>query len=143
MQEWNGSVAFITGGGRGIGLGIARALGKRGARLALADLDEAALSRSSEELSAVTEAETVQLDVRDRAAFAAAADLVESKLGPVDLLFNNAEIAPKVPVREWNYEKWDVALGVNLNGVINGLQTFLPRMIERGGGGYVVNTASM
>ncbi|MDN3060878.1 SDR family NAD(P)-dependent oxidoreductase [Streptomyces sp. SRF1] len=75
MQEWNGSVALITGGGRGIGLGIARALGKRGVRLALADLDEAALSRSSEELSAVTEVETVQLDVRDRAAFAAAADL--------------------------------------------------------------------
>jgi NAD(P)-dependent dehydrogenase (short-subunit alcohol dehydrogenase family) len=142
MRTWHGSVAFITGGGQGIGLGIARALGERGVRLALADIDEEALNHSGEELSRITEVETVRLDVRDRTAFAAVADSVEAKLGPVDLLFNNAGIAPHSPVAKWTYEKWDVALGVNLNGVINGLQTFLPRMIERGGGGYVVNTAS-
>ncbi|GAA5068488.1 SDR family oxidoreductase [Nocardia callitridis] len=142
MREWNGSVAFITGGGQGIGLGIARALSKRGVRLALADIDADALKRAGEELSHVTETQTVPLDVRDRDAFAAAADSVESALGPVDLLFNNAGIAPSAPVSQWTYEKWDVALGVNLNGVINGLQTFLPRMIERGTGGYVVNTGS-
>lgn len=139
---WNGSVACITGGGQGIGLGIARALGKRGVRLALADVDEQALDRSVAELSRLTEVEAIPLDVRDRTAFAAAADSMEARLGPVDLLFNNAGIAPHAPVAEWTYEKWDTALGVNLNGVINGLQTFLPRMIERGGGGHVVNTAS-
>ncbi|MDR7279594.1 SDR family oxidoreductase [Catenuloplanes atrovinosus] len=142
MREWTGSVAFITGGGQGIGLGIARSLGRRGVRLALADIDEAALARAADELSRVTTVETVRLDVRDRAAFAVAADHVESTLGPVGLLFNNAGIVPYSPVAELRYEKWDLALGVNLTGVINGVQTFLPRMIERGAGGYIVNTSS-
>ncbi|WP_236794238.1 SDR family oxidoreductase [Amycolatopsis sp. GM8] len=142
MREWNGSVAFITGGGQGIGLGIARALGKRGVCLALADIDEAALAASKDELSQVTDVETFRLDVRDREVFASVADEAESKLGAVSLLFNNAGIAPVSSLRDLDYEKWDLALGVNVNGVVNGLQTFLPRMIERGQGGYVVNTAS-
>jgi NAD(P)-dependent dehydrogenase (short-subunit alcohol dehydrogenase family) len=142
MRQWQDSVAFITGGGQGIGLGIARALGKRGVRLALADIDEAALARGRAELSRVTAVEVFRLDVRDRTAFASVADEVESGLGPVDLLFNNAGIVPYSPVAELRYDKWDLALGVNLTGVVNGLQTFLPRMIERGEGGYVVNTAS-
>jgi NAD(P)-dependent dehydrogenase (short-subunit alcohol dehydrogenase family) len=142
VREWKGSVAFITGGGQGIGLGIARALGRRGVRLALADIDETALSRSGDELSHVTDVETYRLDVRDRARYASVADQAETTLGPVDLLFNNAGIAPYSPVSELSYEKWDLALDINLVGVINGLQTFVPRMIERGAGGYIVNTAS-
>ncbi|MGW6936982.1 SDR family NAD(P)-dependent oxidoreductase [Lentzea sp. NPDC054927] len=141
MREWTGTVAFITGGARGIGLGIARALGRRGVRLALADIDETALAGSAEELSRVTAVETYRLDVRDRAGFAAAAQEAEEALGQVDLLFNNAGIVPHAAVEELSYDKWDLALAVNLTGVINGIQTFLPRMIERGGG-YVVNTAS-
>ncbi|WP_432969747.1 SDR family oxidoreductase [Dactylosporangium sp. CA-233914] len=142
MREWKGSVAFITGGGQGIGLGIARALAKRGVRLALADIDEAALASSKGELSALTGVETYRLDVRDREAFAAVADEAESSLGPVDLLFNNAGIAPYSSLRRMRYEQWDLVMGVNVHGVINGVQTFMPRMIERGKGGYVVNTAS-
>src|SRR3569833_234370 len=94
MREWAGTVAFITGGGQGIGLGIARALGKRGVRLALADIDAEALRRSEDELSGVTDVGTWRLDVRDRDAVASGADEVEAALGPVDLLFNNAGIAP-------------------------------------------------
>ncbi|GAA5154003.1 SDR family oxidoreductase [Amycolatopsis dongchuanensis] len=142
MREWNGSVAFITGGGQGIGLGIARALAQRGVRLALADIDEAALTRSKEELSAVTDVEVFRLDVRDREGFATVADEAETRLGPVDLLFNNAGIAPVSALPDLTYEKWDLVLDINLVGVVNGLQTFLPRMIERGKGGHIVNTAS-
>lgn len=141
MQDWQGSVAFITGGGQGIGLGIARALAHRGVRLALADVDEVALARGREELSAATDVETVRLDVRDREEYAAVADRVEARLGSVDLLVNNAGVAPFSRLPELTYEKWDLTLGVNLGGVVNGIQTFLPRMIERGRG-YVVNTAS-
>lgn len=141
MKDWTGSVAFITGGANGIGLGIARALAKRGAALALADIDEAALARGAEELSQVTAVETYRLDVRDREAFAAVADRAEAALGPVDLLFNNAGIVPFSTAEELRYDKWDLALAVNLTGVINGIQTFLPRLIERRAG-YVVNTAS-
>ncbi|MGW6443328.1 SDR family NAD(P)-dependent oxidoreductase [Lentzea sp. NPDC055074] len=137
MRDWADSTAFITGGARGIGLGIARALAKRGVRLALADVHGPSLERAARELAA----ETYLLDVRDRETFAKVADEAERALGPVDLLFNNAGIVPHVVVTDLTYEKWDLAMAVNLTGVINGIQTFLPRMIERGAG-YVVNTAS-
>ncbi|WP_033294691.1 SDR family oxidoreductase [Amycolatopsis jejuensis] len=142
MTEWQGSVAFVTGGAQGIGLGIARALGKRGVRLVLADIDDEALARASAELSSVTQVAAYRLDVRDRGAFAAVADRAEAELGPVGLLFNNAGIVPYAPAAQLGYEQWDLALDVNLGGVVNGVQTFVPRMIERGDGGYVVNTAS-
>ncbi|MEV5412255.1 SDR family oxidoreductase [Thermopolyspora sp. NPDC052614] len=142
MREWKGSVAFITGGGQGIGLGIARALAKRGVRLALADIDEAALRAARDELAQVTDVEIFRLDVRDRESFASVADTAEAKLGTVDLLFNNAGIAPYSSLSKMRYEMWDLALGVNVMGVVNGVQTFVPRMIERRRGGYVVNTAS-
>jgi NAD(P)-dependent dehydrogenase (short-subunit alcohol dehydrogenase family) len=141
VRDWTKSVAFITGGGRGIGLGIARALAKRGVSLALADVDEDSLARSREELSGVTAVETFRLDVRDRDRFAEVADETERSLGPVDLLFNNAGVVPYASADELSYDKWDLVLAVNLMGVINGIQTFLPRMIERRGG-RVVNTAS-
>ena len=136
-----GSVAFITGGARGIGLGIARSLAKRGVRLGLADIDDEALTHSATELGKSTAVEALRLDVRDREAFVEAARQAEQALGPVDLLFNNAGIVPYSTAEELSYEKWDLALGINLTGVINGIQTFLPRMIERRRG-YVVNTAS-
>ncbi|MFB7091536.1 SDR family oxidoreductase [Streptomyces sp. NPDC056296] len=143
MTEWmNGATAFITGGAQGIGLGIARSLARQGVKLALADIDVAALQVAKTELAGITPTETFELDVRDRDAYAAVADKAESALGPVTLLFNNAGIAPAVPVEKAEYRHWDWAMGINLNGVYNGIQTFVPRMIERGQGGYVVNTAS-
>ena len=145
MTEVAGRAAFITGGANGIGLGIARAFARAGARLALADVDAEALGAAKAELAKETEVETFVLDVRDRDAYARAADVAESRLGPVSLLCNNAGVALAVPVEQMSYESWDFALGVNLGGVVNGLQTFLPRMLARTKelrGGHVVNTAS-
>ena len=142
MTDVKGRTAFITGGANGIGLGIARAFGRAGAKLALADLDVAALAHAKAELAALTAVEAVELDVRDRAAYARAADEVERALGPVSLLFNNAGVAGGAPAHELTYELWDWVMGINLNGVINGVQTFLPRMVARGAGGHIVNTAS-
>lgn len=142
MTEVEGRTAFITGGGNGIGLGIARAFARAGTRLALADVDAAALERAKSELETETRVESVVLDVRDRDAYARAADAVERELGPVSLLFNNAGVAGGAPALELTYELWDWAIGINLHGVINGVQTFLPRMAGRGEGGHVVNTAS-
>ena len=142
MTNWEGSVAFITGGAQGIGLGIARALARRGVRVAIADIDRSALAAARDELAGITDVAAHALDVRDRDAYAGVADAVEAELGPVGLLFNNAGIAPYSSLSTLSYEKWDLALGINVTGVVNGLQTFLPRMIERGHGGYVVNTAS-
>lgn len=137
-----GSTAFITGGAQGIGLGIARALAERGVKLALADIDATALDAARSELAGRTTVRTFVLDVRDREAFARAADETESALGPVCLLFNNAGVAGGCSVSEMTYDHWDWVLGINLNGVVNGLQTFIPRMIEASAGGYIVNTSS-
>jgi NAD(P)-dependent dehydrogenase (short-subunit alcohol dehydrogenase family) len=141
-MELSGRTAFITGGAQGIGLGIARALAREGVKLALADIDEAALGTAKAELSPTTQVETRMLDVRDRESYEAVADGVERALGPVSLLFNNAGVAGASPAAKMSYKMWDWVFDINLGGVINGLQTFLPRMIARGADGHVVNTSS-
>ncbi|MER7576725.1 SDR family NAD(P)-dependent oxidoreductase [Streptomyces sp. NPDC126514] len=140
--ELAGRTAFITGGAQGIGLGLARALAKEGVRLALADIDTDALAAAGTELSALTGVATFTLDVTDRAAYARVADEAEERLGPVTLLCNNAGVGGSYPVTAMSYELWDLFLGVNVGGVVNGLQTFLPRMIARGEPAHIVNTAS-
>ncbi|MBP7334225.1 SDR family oxidoreductase [Niveispirillum sp.] len=142
MTDVHGRTAFITGGGNGIGLGIARSLARAGAKLALVDLDTDALARAKAELEQITPVETYRLDVRDRAAYAAVAAAVEQSLGPVSLLFNNAGVAGGAPAAKLTYDLWDWGIGINLHGVINGIQTFLPGMVARGLGGHIVNTAS-
>jgi NAD(P)-dependent dehydrogenase (short-subunit alcohol dehydrogenase family) len=142
MTDVQGRTAFITGGANGVGLGIARRFAGAGAKLALADVDVAALARAKAELQAITPVETYPLDVRDRDAYAMTADAAERALGPVSLLFNNAGVAGGAPAAKLTYDLWDWSLGINLNGVINGVQTFLQRMVERGQCGHIVNTAS-
>ncbi|HEY1710152.1 MAG TPA: SDR family NAD(P)-dependent oxidoreductase [Rhizomicrobium sp.] len=142
MTQVAGRTAFITGGANGIGLSIARAFARAGARLALIDIDADALERVRKELSDTTRVVTEVLDMRNRDGFAGAADRVEAQLGPVSLLVNNAGVAGGAPANKLTYELWDWGLGINLGGVISGVQTFLGRMIERGEGGHIVNTAS-
>jgi len=138
MEDVKGRTAFITGGARGIGLGIARAFANAGVKLAIADIDSDSLAAARSDLGKLIAVETFNLDVRDREAYARVADEAEARLGPVSILCNNAGVAAAT---RFTYEFWDWMLGINLNGVINGIQTFLPRMIERGGG-HIVNTAS-
>ncbi len=142
MTDVAGRTAFITGGANGIGLGIARAFAAAGVKVALVDIDEGALEQAKAELSKTTQVHAAVLDIRDRDSFAGVADEVEAKLGPVSLLVNNAGVAGGAPPSALTYELWDWGLGINLHGVVNGVQTFLPRMIQRGGGGHIVNTAS-
>jgi NAD(P)-dependent dehydrogenase (short-subunit alcohol dehydrogenase family) len=134
---------FITGGARGLGLGIARQLAGRGALLAIADRDAEALVAAHRELEQHTDVRTYQLDVRDRPAFLAVADQVEQDLGPVHALFNNAGVVDSVSPSQMRGELWDWMVDVNLNGVYNGVQAFVPRMIARGDGGIVVNVSSV
>jgi NAD(P)-dependent dehydrogenase (short-subunit alcohol dehydrogenase family) len=141
-QDIGSRTAFITGAANGIGLGIARAFGRAGAKLALADMDENGLARAKSELSKVCPVETFVLDVRDREGFEKAACAIERDLGPVTLLFNNAGVAGGAPAGRLTYDLWDWGIDINLGGVVNGLQTFLPRMIAAGRGGHIVNTAS-
>lgn len=142
MTDIAGRVAFITGGANGIGLGIARALAKAGARLALVDLDEKALEEAGA-LREVTDVFTAHLDVRDRAAYQRVADAAEEALGPVSILVNNAGVSCGFPLEKLSFDLWDWGLGVNLGGVVNGVQIFLERMTNLGNGGHIVNTASL
>jgi NAD(P)-dependent dehydrogenase (short-subunit alcohol dehydrogenase family) len=147
MIEFAGRTAFVTGGANGVGLGIVRNLLEAGAKVAIADVRQDAIDRA---LGALDNREVigVRLDVMDRAGFAAAADEVEARLGPVSLLFNNAGINLFQTIEDSSYDDWDWVLGVNLGGVINGVMTFAPRMkvrVEAGEqqGGHITNTASM
>jgi NAD(P)-dependent dehydrogenase (short-subunit alcohol dehydrogenase family) len=145
MSNWNGQVAFVTGGVTGIGLGVAQALSDAGLRLAL--------SYRNEDHRAQTEAWFaakgreiplfIKLDVTDRAAFAAAADTVESHFGAVHVLVNNAGVSVFGPTDEASYADYDWIMGVNFGGVVNGLVSFLPRLKAASGLRHVVNVASM
>lgn len=144
MKTFAGKVAFVTGGASGIGLGMAQAFAEAGMKLVIADIrqEQLALARAGLE-SVGASVLTLQLDVTDRQAYARAADTVESTFGPVDVLCNNAGIGLLGPCQSASYDDWDWVLGVNLGGVINGVQTFLPRMLARGAGGHIVATASL
>jgi NAD(P)-dependent dehydrogenase (short-subunit alcohol dehydrogenase family) len=142
MDDFAGRTAFITGGANGIGLGLARALLDEGCKVAIADIRPRSIDQALQTLDS-DGVIGVELDVSSRDGFADAAAHAEAALGPVSLLFNNAGVNLFQTVDESSYDDWDWLLGVNLHGVINGVVTFVPRMKERGGGGHVVNTASM
>ena len=144
MQNVKGKTAFITGGASGIGLGMCQAFISAGMKVAIADIRQEALDRALATLQA--DAGTVlpvQLDVTNRKAWVAAADTVERAFGPVHILCNNAGITIDGPMPLGTYADWDFCLGVNLGGVVNGVMTFMPRMIEKHIEGHIVNTSSM
>lgn len=145
MRDLNGKVAFITGGAGGIGLGMAEVFREAGMHLVLADMDQGALDRAEAQLRDKEGGDILllQLDVTHRDAMKEAADVVDARFGGVHILCNNAGVNAPGPLQDLGYADWDWVLGVNLEGVINGLVTFLPRMLARGEPGHIVNTASV
>jgi NAD(P)-dependent dehydrogenase (short-subunit alcohol dehydrogenase family) len=141
MRDVEGRVAFITGGGSGVGLGMAKSFLRAGMKVAIADVRADHLEEATAALDG--EVHAIRLDVTDRAAFARAADETERVLGNVHVLCNNAGVNLFNDVSEATYQDWDWILGVDLGGVVNGVVTFVPRIKARGEGGHVVNTASM
>ena len=146
MEEVAGRTAFVTGGASGIGLGMAQAFTAAGMNVVIADLRpdhvETALERFGES-GRRDSVHAIELDVTDRAAFARAADEAERVFGSVHVVCNNAGMGILGPVTAARYDDWDWGLGVLLGGVLNGVQTFLPRMLAHGEGGHIVNTSSM
>ena len=144
MEDFKERVAFVTGGASGIGLGITRALLEAGCKAVIADLRPDHIAEAKSALAAAgNRLLALELDVTDRAAMAAAADQVEQAFGRIDILVNNAGVGIEGPLREATWADWDFGVGVNLGGVVNGLQAFLPRIRAGGRGGHVVNTASL
>jgi NAD(P)-dependent dehydrogenase (short-subunit alcohol dehydrogenase family) len=146
VDEVAGKTAFVTGGASGIGLGMAEAFVAAGMNVVVADLRpdhlEAALERF--ETSGRREnVHAIELDVTDREALTRAADEAERVFGTVHVLCNNAGMGILGPVTLARYDDWDWGLGVLLGGVVNGVQTFVPRMLAHGHGAHIVNTSSM
>jgi NAD(P)-dependent dehydrogenase (short-subunit alcohol dehydrogenase family) len=142
MRELEGRTAFVTGGASGIGLGMAQAFVAAGMSVVIADLRPDHIQTAMEDLER-GRAHAIELDVTDREGFARAADEAERVFGNVHVLCNNAGMGILGSVTDARYDDWDWGLGVLLGGVVNGIQTFLPRMRAHGEGGHIVNTSSM
>ena len=146
MQQIDGKNAFVTGGASGIGLGMARAFAAAGVNVVIADLRPDHIEKAVAQLAVDGHAQRVhalELDVTDRDGFARAADEAERAFGNVHILCNNAGMGILGPVTLARYDDWDWGLAVLLGGVVNGIQTLLPRMLAHGQGGHIVNTSSM
>ena len=144
MEQFQDKVAFITGGGSGVGFGQARVFSAAGAKIVIADIRQDHLDQALAYFRGKgAPAHAIKLDITDRAAYARAADEAERIFGPVQLLFNTAGVSIFGPLEKSTYADYDWMMGVNFGGVVNGVQTFVPRMIEYGKGGHIVNTASM
>ncbi len=143
MTDVAGKTSFVTGGASGIGLGIAKALLGAGSNVVIADIRDDHLAEAVAELDGGERVLALKLDITDRAAYAKAADTAEAKFGKLHILVNNAGVGLGGPTELATYADWDWVNGVNVNGVINGIVTILPRILSHGDGGHIVSTASM
>lgn len=141
MKDLKDKVAFITGGASGIGLAMARVFVREGMKVVIADIRRDHLDEAKALFDGAVHA--LELDVADREAMARAAGETERVFGKVHVLCNNAGIGIGGPLKLATYDDWDWAMNVNLWGVINGVQAFLPRILAHGEGGHIVTTSSM
>jgi NAD(P)-dependent dehydrogenase (short-subunit alcohol dehydrogenase family) len=144
MKELRDKVAFITGGASGLGLGMAKAFGREGMKVVIADIEEAALQRAVQELrDSQVRAEGVLCDVSSRGALREAALKTIATFGKVHVVCNNAGVAVGGPLGSVAERDWDWVMDVNLMGVVYGTEVFAPLIESHGEGGHFVNTASM
>jgi NAD(P)-dependent dehydrogenase (short-subunit alcohol dehydrogenase family) len=141
MDDLEGKVAVVTGAASGIGLALSERFVAEGMHVVMADVD----AKRLEEATAAVGADTVAVptDASRRAEVDALAARAAERFGSVHVLCNNAGVTR--PGRAWEFtqEQWEWVLGVNLWGVVHGVNAFVPRMIESGEPAHVVNTASV
>ncbi|MFJ2685299.1 SDR family NAD(P)-dependent oxidoreductase [Pseudomonas sp. NPDC087342] len=144
MSNEQGPVAVITGAASGIGRGLAEHAAKLGMRLVLADLDAPGLHALCDELKVGgAQAIACVTDVGDLAHVERLRDVAVEHFGGVDLLFNNAGVMQTGYSWEISQAQWQRMLNVNLNGVINGIRSFVPLFLRQGRPAHVINTASL
>tara|TARA_B100000686_G_C16790198_1_gene978127 strand:+ start:2276 stop:3085 length:810 start_codon:yes stop_codon:yes gene_type:complete len=142
MKELSGKTAVITGGASGIGFGLADRLADEGMVIILVDIEKGALQSAVDELTAKgASAHARVCDVSDRNQVEELAVEIFAEFGAVHFLANNAGVVTRH--KSWgSLDDWDWVLGVDLMGVIYGVHSFVPRMLESGESGHVMNTAS-
>jgi NADP-dependent 3-hydroxy acid dehydrogenase YdfG len=143
LKEFEGRTAVVTGAASGIGLGIARQCGDRGMNVVLCDVEAGRLETAAARVADADRVLTVVVDVSDPEQVQAAAGAATERFGNVHLLCNNAGVS--ITGRMWNMTVDDCAwvLGVNVTGVLNGVRSFVPGMIEHGEDAHVVSTSSL
>ncbi len=144
MKDLKGKTAFITGGGSGIGQALARCFAKEGMNVVVAARDRKKLEETVAQIESFgAKGLACEMDVVDPASVEVAADKAESVFGPVHLLCNNAGVSLSGKgVIDMTPEDWNWMLSVNLNGPINGVSTFLPRMLKHGEPSHINFTSS-
>ena len=145
MKEFAGKVAFITGGASGAGFGQAQIFAEEGMKVVIADVRQDHMDNAAAHFKG-TDAQVhfIKLDVMDRPGWAAAADETERVFGTTpDLLIQTAGVNAFGPAEASTFEDFDWVVGVNFGGVVNGLITFVPRMIKAGKGGHITTTVSL
>jgi NAD(P)-dependent dehydrogenase (short-subunit alcohol dehydrogenase family) len=140
-MDLSGRTAVITGAASGIGRALAVELARRGARLAISDVDDDGLTETVDRCGAA-EVRRYHVDVGTRAAIVDHAEEVVHDFGTVNLVVNNAGVVVAAPVEDLSFTDLDWILGINLLGVINGTKAFLPALIESGDG-HLVNLSSV
>ncbi|MGQ0587079.1 MAG: SDR family NAD(P)-dependent oxidoreductase [Gammaproteobacteria bacterium] len=143
MKDLKGKVAVITGAASGFGRELAILCAAEGMRLVLADIDDKNLPGTVALLPAGTQSISVKCDVSKPEAVDALANETYAKFGAAHLLFNNAGVSPVGPTWTNTLADWQWTLGVNLMGVVHGIKSFVPRMLEQKDECHVVNTASV
>ena len=140
----NGKLAFITGAAGGIGESIARALGRAGARLVIADIDARSLAAASERLAGDgLAAKTQLLDVADRGAWREAIEAISNELGPISILCNNAAAALGGRIADLDASQWERLMAINVNGILYSIQAFVPHVKAHGQEAHIVNMGSI
>ena len=145
MKDFNGKLAVVTGGASGVGFAIGEALAKEGAKVILTDVEEESLQKSTAMLTDQSlDVSCHVADVSDANSMHELASWCQSEHGPVHLLFNNAGVAPAelLPIWETKPNDWQWAYGVNVMGVLHGIQAFVPGMLAHGEDSRVINTCS-
>lgn len=144
MKDFRGKTAFVTGGASGIGLSMARAFGRAGMNVVLADLDMDTAKAAADRLaSEQIKAQPVRCDVSERGSVREAALEAIAAFGKVHVVCNNAGVAVGGQIGAVKDRDWDWILDVNLKGVVYGTEVFVPLIKSHGEGGHFVNTASM
>jgi NAD(P)-dependent dehydrogenase (short-subunit alcohol dehydrogenase family) len=143
VKDLKGKTALVTGAAGGIGLGIATTFARAGMNVVITDIQDEQLSVAEGQLKAITESVlALQVDSTDKQSLNNAAAEVEKTFGALHVLCNNAGISGGGKILETEEERWRKVFDVNFWGPLNGINEFLPGMLEHGEEGHIVNTSS-